>query len=145
MFRNEENADQPASQAPELPQASQNPQGQDENNILPNFMVGAAGFLNPLSHMSAMSSLPAMVDSLPPMVDPALLARSMIENFSPVLFRGHHLCPFCHKSFAAPNQVRRHLVVHTGEKNHECSICGARFGQKATAKTHRKRIHGLDD
>lgn len=34
--------------------------------------------------------------------------------------------------------LKKHLHVHTGEKNYECDICGRRFTQPSGRNTHRK-------
>ena len=50
-------------------------------------------------------------------------------------------CNFCEKVFSLPSFLRRHEVVHTGEKPFACEFCGKCFGQKATKQRH-EATHG---
>ena len=45
-------------------------------------------------------------------------------------------CTICGKLFWSKADVRRHMVVHTGEKPYKCDLCGKRFNQKAHLKCH---------
>ena len=49
-------------------------------------------------------------------------------------------CTVCGKCFGSNKDVRRHMLVHTGEKPYSCDICGRRFTQKSHLKAHQK-IH----
>lgn len=46
-------------------------------------------------------------------------------------------CNICKKSFANPNNLKRHMMIHTGVRQFECDICLKRFHQKITMQTHR--------
>ncbi|XP_069192246.1 zinc finger protein 154-like isoform X1 [Procambarus clarkii] len=48
-----------------------------------------------------------------------------------------HQCPQCPKVFTCPGHVKRHMLVHSGDKPHECPECGKRFNQLVHLKTHR--------
>ncbi|GBP78802.1 Oocyte zinc finger protein XlCOF7.1 [Eumeta japonica] len=46
-------------------------------------------------------------------------------------------CKICLKTFANPNNLKRHMMIHSGIKQFECDICFKRFHQKITMQTHR--------
>lgn len=48
--------------------------------------------------------------------------------------------PGCNGVFLDKNKLRRHIIIHTGEKPYKCDICGKRFGLEFNMKIHR-RIH----
>ncbi|KAF6758878.1 hypothetical protein DFP72DRAFT_807277 [Ephemerocybe angulata] len=50
-----------------------------------------------------------------------------------------HACTMCHKRFDRPSTLRKHLLVHTGEKAFVCDICGRRFGVASNLNRHVKR------
>ena len=47
-------------------------------------------------------------------------------------------CRFCERSFGKADTRKYHEMTHTGEKPHECELCGRRFVQPAALRTHRK-------
>lgn len=46
-------------------------------------------------------------------------------------------CSICFKTFANPNNLKRHMMIHSGIREFECDICFKRFHQKITMQTHR--------
>ncbi|KAE9406348.1 hypothetical protein BT96DRAFT_250298 [Gymnopus androsaceus JB14] len=50
-----------------------------------------------------------------------------------------HACSMCHKRFDRPSTLRKHLLVHTGEKAFQCSTCGRRFGVASNLNRHVRR------
>ncbi|EFO96145.1 hypothetical protein CRE_14513 [Caenorhabditis remanei] len=55
-----------------------------------------------------------------------------------------HECKVCHKTFTRPFVLRRHEVVHTGEKPFECDFCGSRFSQNSSLNLHLRTIHAYE-
>lgn len=59
---------------------------------------------------------------------------------SPSRSSSSHDCNVCGRGFTQSSSVKRHMVVHTGEKNSECDICKKKFTCKRNVKQHMK-IH----
>ena len=59
----------------------------------------------------------------------------------PVLCKQNLKCNFCEKEFKGLYEVQRHLLVHTGEKNHVCDLCGNSYKQKCHLKVHMRKQH----
>ncbi|KAL4247261.1 hypothetical protein ABKN59_006867 [Abortiporus biennis] len=58
-----------------------------------------------------------------------------------------HACWMCCKSFDRPSTLKKHMLVHTGERAHQCDTCGRRFGVASNLSRHVKRcvlrpVHG---
>ncbi|XP_012260938.2 zinc finger protein 724-like [Athalia rosae] len=47
-------------------------------------------------------------------------------------------CPDCNKIFASNSLLKRHSLVHTGERPHTCEICNRHFSQLGQLNFHRK-------
>ena len=50
-------------------------------------------------------------------------------------------CKYCHKMFCAPAMLKRHLLVHTGERSYVCEFCPKKFGLKSSLKRHVVSVH----
>ncbi|CAG0911879.1 unnamed protein product, partial [Cyprideis torosa] len=47
-------------------------------------------------------------------------------------------CPICAKIFKTNFRLKKHMVIHTGEKAHACDKCGMRFNLAANCIRHIK-------
>uniref|UniRef100_H3BG69 Zinc finger protein 410 n=1 Tax=Latimeria chalumnae TaxID=7897 RepID=H3BG69_LATCH len=48
----------------------------------------------------------------------------------------------CTRSFAEYSSLRKHMLVHSGEKPHQCTVCGKTFSQSGSRNVHMKKHHG---
>ncbi|XP_035530622.1 zinc finger protein 770-like [Morone saxatilis] len=52
-----------------------------------------------------------------------------------------HQCSVCPKAFPSPYKLKRHYLIHTGQKPFNCEICGKAFTQSEHLKTHLQNVH----
>lgn len=55
---------------------------------------------------------------------------------------GGILCHICNKPFGRSQEVKRHLMIHTGSKKFKCSVCEFLFLRKDTLDRHMKTLAG---
>ncbi|CAG7825834.1 unnamed protein product, partial [Allacma fusca] len=66
------------------------------------------------------------------------------EEMSIISPRSATVCVFCEKSFQNNGQLRRHLLIHTGERPYRCNNCNYSANQAVHLKTHCLRVHPGD-
>lgn len=49
---------------------------------------------------------------------------------------GGTTCHLCQKTFRFSSHLRRHSLVHSGQKPHVCPQCGKGFSQRSTLRRH---------
>ncbi|XP_074084433.1 PR domain zinc finger protein 5 isoform X4 [Macrotis lagotis] len=50
-------------------------------------------------------------------------------------------CQECNKKFITPNQLKRHMITHSGERTFKCDQCDATFKRKDTLNVHIQVVH----
>ena len=59
-----------------------------------------------------------------------ILGTFLLSNCDFFLLHGR--CKVCNKTFVRSYRLKRHMVVHTGEKPFPCQYCGRRFTKNRT-------------
>ncbi|XP_061107615.1 zinc finger protein 1035 [Conger conger] len=54
-----------------------------------------------------------------------------------------HRCPHCPKAFRYRCYLLRHLLVHTRDKPHECSLCGRKYTSRTHCLEHERLCDGV--
>ncbi|XP_055944406.1 zinc finger protein 605-like [Argiope bruennichi] len=52
-----------------------------------------------------------------------------------------HSCPHCSRSFPCKSKLKRHILMHTGEKPFKCSVCKQSFRRKEGLRYHQHEAH----
>lgn len=55
--------------------------------------------------------------------------------------KGARMCSVCNKQFRDTTALRRHSLVHSGERPHACEQCGKRFRRRDHLKSHVTAYH----
>ncbi|KAF8168498.1 hypothetical protein B0H34DRAFT_685784 [Crassisporium funariophilum] len=106
-----------------------NPNARSEGELSQSGYEIPSGSTVAVSHHTAT----AMRPSIHPAVEPVLAVPDCLSR------EKKHACTMCHKRFDRPSTLRKHLLVHTGEKAFVCDTCGRRFGVASNLNRHVKR------
>ena len=62
----------------------------------------------------------------------------MIKNktATKVFYKKEHVCDICKKVFKYKCRLKKHMLVHTGEKDFECHACLKKFARKYHLTQH---------
>ncbi|XP_045591980.1 uncharacterized protein [Procambarus clarkii] len=52
-----------------------------------------------------------------------------------------YVCCYCNRRFGWSTDLKRHVILHTGEKPFQCKICPTAFTRKFLLQNHMKRMH----
>ena len=67
----------------------------------------------------------------------------LLQNNEPVkVGPKKYACPICWAIRGSPSEIRRHYLVHTGEKPFACTYCDATFNQRSNCNSHMRKYHG---
>uniref|UniRef100_A0A3P8TGB6 C2H2-type domain-containing protein n=1 Tax=Amphiprion percula TaxID=161767 RepID=A0A3P8TGB6_AMPPE len=63
-----------------------------------------------------------------------ILSQELISSKNKITLK--HQCPKCFKLFCSPSKLRRHFLIHTGQKPYSCTVCRKTYRQKVHLKSH---------
>lgn len=52
-----------------------------------------------------------------------------------------YVCCYCNRRFGWSTDLKRHVILHTGEKPFQCKVCPTAFTRKFLLQNHMKRMH----
>ncbi len=65
-----------------------------------------------------------------------LYAHNCANRYHEREMKKSHRCDICFKFFNAPSKLKRHYVIHTGQRSFQCTQCQKLFTQSHHLKTH---------
>ncbi|NWT62116.1 ZN740 protein, partial [Erythrocercus mccallii] len=71
---------------------------------------------------------------------PSPCARMVVIEQNGSFQLKNFICDHCFGAFRSSYHLKRHILIHTGEKPFECDMCDMRFIQKYHLERH-KRVH----
>jgi len=86
-------------------------------------------------------SLPSAEDGSLPEESNATSVKSESSPIVKTLSQLDSNCPECGKYFEKRDKLKRHFIIHTGEKPFECDDCDKKFGRKDKLTNHKKSKH----
>ncbi|XP_025831938.1 zinc finger protein 271-like [Agrilus planipennis] len=58
--------------------------------------------------------------------------------------RKKYICSYCERTFGWSTDLKRHILVHTGDRPFKCNACPLAFTRKFLLQKHQHRIHPND-
>ena len=81
---------------------------------------------------------PPLIELIPPVESSALDSE---EKLKMIPGRRKHLCFYCRKEFSGSTALKRHILLHTGEKPFKCQWCNSAYTRKFMLEKHYKVWH----
>ena len=53
-------------------------------------------------------------------------------------------CSVCLKHMSSRTNLRKHMEIHTGQRNYQCDVCNKKFRRKHHLNRHKKAIHKIN-
>ena len=70
--------------------------------------------------------------------------RNILLQKTPIRIGPHQFgCPFCPKIMKFSGDMKRHLLIHTGEQPFSCDFCTYASNQKSNLKVHKNKYHKI--
>ncbi|KAI0271697.1 hypothetical protein BC834DRAFT_967136 [Gloeopeniophorella convolvens] len=148
--------DHPLSNAATVAQYQRPPQfASPSTHVATSHVLGAAArlpgpYLKPTAKPSTVSTtaagghfvfptFPTMTVELPRAPSPPPDDNSSQEKPQGRSRKRLHSCTMCEKAFDRPSTLKKHMLVHTGEKAYICDICDRRFSVASNLNRHKRR------
>ncbi|CAL1545332.1 unnamed protein product, partial [Lymnaea stagnalis] len=68
----------------------------------------------------------------------AFQSKASLRDHNAVFHRGGYRCQICSRNFCRKALLRRHLTVHSGQKDFFCDLCGYATSHKSNLERHQK-------
>ena len=66
-----------------------------------------------------------------------------LQNDPIKLGAGQYGCPFCPKIMKNTQGIKRHIMIHTGEKPFSCQFCQYSSNRNSNLRSHMKNAHNI--
>lgn len=118
------------------------------SNIGPYPTSLLSGQLNPMTYSTSVQRRPSNVTTYPTCLlsgqsgpYPSVHTGIETDHSAASLMKSPSVCPYCQKMFGAKTDLKRHIMIHTGQKPFNCKLCGKPFRLAQHLKTHKVLVH----